>query len=165
MIILQNTLPASNDLRFKDFEDKVDIMVLKILESKCTDLPPPIPFFFWISTPVRFPLVTQKRFRSLVLASPVFLPLTLHELTAFKPNDVMCIRASNTFSYVKKWHVCWGALSVYTSGDFIYIYFFFFKKKKKQESGCKLLLTFFSICVKHMFQKNRREKLSLTGKL
>lgn len=40
-------------------------------------------------------------------------------------------------------------------------FFFFFK----QEFGCKLILTFSSICVKHMFQKNRREKLSLTGKL
>lgn len=44
----------------------------------------------------------------------------------------------------------------------IYFFSFFFLN---QESGCKLILTFFSICVKHMFQKNRREKLSLTGKL
>lgn len=136
-------------------------MVLKVLESKCTDSHPPPPLF-WNSTPMRSLPATQKRFHSLVLASPLLLPLTRNELTAFKPNDVMCIRASNTFSCVKKVLCVLRCSNCKYFGRFdIYIFLFF----KKQESGCKLILTFFSICVKHMFQKNRREKLSLTGKL
>jgi len=96
---------------------------------------------------MRFLLVTQKRFHSLVLASPAFLPLTLNELTAFKPNDVMCIKSSQHFFLRKKVTCVLRCSKCIYFGSFI-IFFF-----KKQESGCKLILTFFSICVKHMFRR------------
>lgn len=103
-------------------------MVSKLLESKCTDLHPPLlPFFVFLDFyPHEISTSHTEKVSQFGAGKSSILATNSEWANSFqKPKDVMCIRASNTFSYVKKWHVCWGALSVNTLGDLIFLNFIF----------------------------------------